>query len=259
GVGVDPSRLGQRVVCDPYWAENGSTRFLGAHRDGGFAQFCAVPAINAHPVPDIAIDDAKLATLPCSAGTAMNMMLIASVRPGDRVIVTGASGGVGTFLIQIARHLGAGVAAIASANKHRALAALGAHMIDRHSCDVVNDARDALGAAPTVVADVVGGAGFASLIAALGPGGRYVTAGAIAGPLVELDLRTLYLNNLEFYGSSTYRSDTFPKLLDILAAGGIDPIVDSLWPLDQIVAAQRAFLTKTHVGSLVLTLPPVSI
>jgi NADPH:quinone reductase-like Zn-dependent oxidoreductase len=259
GVGVDPSRLGQRVVCDPYWAENGSTRFLGAHRDGGFAQFCAVPAINAHPVPDIAIDDAKLATLPCSAGTAMNMMLIASVRPGDRVIVTGASGGVGTFLIQIARHLGAGVAAIASADKHRALAALGAHMIDRHSCDVVNDARDALGAAPTVVADVVGGAGFASLIAALGPGGRYVTAGAIAGPLVELDLRTLYLNNLEFYGSSTYRSDTFPKLLDILAAGGIDPIVDSLWPLDQIVAAQRAFLTKTHVGSLVLTLPPVSI
>jgi NADPH:quinone reductase-like Zn-dependent oxidoreductase len=265
GVGVDPSRLGQRVVCDPYCCRSGdavalaSPQFLGAQRDGGFAQFCAVPAANAHPVPDIDIDDAKLATLPCSAGTAMNMMLIAAVGPGDRVIITGASGGVGTFLIQIARHLGAEVAAIASADKHQALTALGAHVVDRHSADPVSDARDALQAAPTVVADVVGGAGFGSLIDVLAPAGRYVTAGAIAGPLVELDLRTLYLNNLQFYGSSTYRSDTFPKLLEILAAGGIDPIVDSLWRLDQIVAAQRAFLAKTHIGSLVLTVPPVSI
>src|SRR3954471_3258769 len=172
GVGVDPSRLGQRVVCDPYWAENGSTRFLGAHRDGGFAQFRAVPAANAHPVPDISIDDAKLATLPCSAGTAMNMMLIASVGPGDRVMITGASGGVGTFLIQIARHLGAEVAAIATADKHHALAALGAHVVDRHSADPVADASDALGAAPTVVADVVGGTAFGSLIAPPRPGGR---------------------------------------------------------------------------------------
>jgi NADPH:quinone reductase-like Zn-dependent oxidoreductase len=259
GVGVDPSRLGQRVACNPYWVENGSIEFLGAQRDGGFAQFCAVPAANAHPVPHITIDDAKLATLPCSAGTAMNMMLIASVGPGDRVIITGASGGVGTFLIQIARHLGAEVAAIASADKHHALAALGALVVDRHSADPVSDARDALCAAPTVVADVVGGGAFGSLIDALGPGGRYVTAGAIAGPLVQLDLRTLYLNNLQFHGSSTYRPDTFPRLLDILAAGGIDPIVDSLWPLDQIVAAQRAFLAKTHIGSIVLTVPHASI
>src|SRR4051794_11402252 len=264
GLDVDPSMLGQRVVCDPYCVANGdpagtAPHFLGAHRDGGFAQFCAVPAANAHRVPDITIDDAKLATLPCSAGTAMNMMLIACVGPGDRVIVTGASGGVGTFLIQIARHLGAEVAAIASADKHRVLAALGAHVVDRHSADPVADARDALGAAPTVVADVVGGDAFGSLIDALRRGGRYVTAGAIAGPLVELDLRTLYLNSLEFYGSATYRRDTFPKLLDVLAGGGIDPIVDSQWPLDQIVDAQRAFLEKTHIGSIVLTIPPASV
>ena len=129
-------------------------------------------------------------------------------------------------------------------DKHGALAALGAHLIDRHSSDPVSDARDALGAAPTVVADVVGGAAFGSLIDALAPGGRYVTAGAIAGPLVELDLRTLYLNNLEFYGSSTYRRDTFPQLLDVLAAGGIDPIVDSQWPLDQIVSRADARFSR---------------
>jgi NADPH:quinone reductase-like Zn-dependent oxidoreductase len=186
----------------------------------------------------------------------MNMMLIASIGPGDRVIVTGASGGVGTFLIQIARHLGADVAAIASADKHRALEALGARVVDRHGPDPVRAARDALGAAPTVIADVVGGSAFGSLIDALGRGGRYVTAGAIAGPLVELDLRNLYLKDLAFYGSTTYRHDTFRTLLDVVAAGGVDPIVDSEWPLEQIVAAQRAFLAKTHIGSIVLSVPP---
>jgi len=262
GDDVDPSRLGQRVVCDPYCrADSDATGiappdFLGAQRDGGFAQFCAVPAANAHPVPAISIDDAKLAILPCSAGTAMNMMLIASVGPGDRVIVTGASGGVGTFLIQIARHLGADVVAIASADKHRGLEALGARVVDRHGPEPAGAAREALGAPPTVIADVVGGATFGSLIDALGRGGRYVTAGAIAGPLVELDLRTLYLKDLTFYGSTTYRHDTFPTLLDTVAAGGVDPIVDSEWPLDQIVAAQRTFLAKTHVGSIVLSVPP---
>jgi NADPH:quinone reductase-like Zn-dependent oxidoreductase len=166
GDGVDPSRIGQRVVCDPYCRSESdeagleSAQFLGSERDGGFAQFCAVPGVNAHVVGDIAIDDDELATLPCSAGTAMNMLMMASVGAADRVVVTGASGGVGTFLVQIARHLGADVAAIASASKHEPLAALGARVIDRDGPDPVADAAAALGGAPTVVADVVGGAQF---------------------------------------------------------------------------------------------------
>lgn len=261
GPGVDPSRLGERVVCDPYCRVasdmSHAPEFLGAHRDGGFAQFCAVPSVNAHVVPTgVDVGDAELATLPCSAGTAMNMLLMASVRPGDRVIVTGASGGVGTFLVQIALHLGADVAAIAAADKHAALTGLGAQMVDRGP-DAVGAAVAALGGAPTVVADVVGGEQFGPLIEALAVGGRYVTAGAIAGPIVALDLRTLYLRSLEFYGSSTYRADTFPTLLKALAGGGIDPIVHDRWPLDQIVDAQRAFLEKRHVGSLVLIPPPL--
>jgi NADPH:quinone reductase-like Zn-dependent oxidoreductase len=265
GPEVDARRLGERVVCDPYCRAEGdatgiaSAEFLGAERDGGFAQFCRVPSVNAHLVPDVAIDDAQLATLPCSAGTAMNMLLIASVGPGDRVIVTGGSGGVGTFLIQIARHLGAEVAAIASLQKHGALAALGAHMVDRACADPVGAARDMLGAPPTVIADVVGGEAFGSLIDSLGRGGRYVAAGAVAGPLVELDLRTLYLRNLEFYGSAAYRRDTFPTLMRVLASGGLDPRVDSQWPLDQIVAAQGAFLARSHIGSMVLVVPPAEL
>ena len=265
GNGVDPSRIGQRVVCDPYCraADDAigikSAQFLGAERDGGFAQFCVVPAENAHSVRGIDFNDAELATLPCSAGTAMNMLLMAGVGPGDRVIVTGASGGVGTFLIQIARHLGADVAAIASADKHRLLADLGAHVVDRKGSDPVDAACVALGDSPTVAADVVGGDSFGALIDALARGGRYVTAGAIAGPIVRLDLRTLYLKNLEFYGSAAYRRDTFPTLLEICAANGITPIVASEWRLDQIVDAQRAFLAKTHVGSIVLSIPPAEV
>ena len=125
-------------------------------------------------------------------------------RPGDRVIVTGASGGVGTFLIQIARHLGADVAAIASADKHRLLADLGAHVVDRKGSDPVDAACVPLGDSPTVAADVVGGDSFGALIDALARGGRYVTAGAIAGPIVRLDLRTLYLK----MSSSTDRPPT---------------------------------------------------
>jgi len=185
----------------------------------------------------------------------MNMMLMAGVGAGDRVIVTGASGGVGTFLIQIARHLGAEVAAIASAGKHHLLEGLGARVVDRNGRNPVGEACAALGGSPTVVADVVGGDTFGSLIDALARGGRYVTAGAIAGPIVELDLRTLYLKSLAFYGSAAYRRDTFPALLQICAAGGITPIVASEWRLDQIADAQRAFLGKDHVGSIVFRIP----
>jgi NADPH:quinone reductase-like Zn-dependent oxidoreductase len=160
-------------------------------------------------------------------------------------------------VVQIALHLGAEVAAIAAVDKHPVLEALGAHVVDRHGSDPVGAACGALGSAPTVVADVVGGSVFAALIDSLERRGRYVTAGAIAGPVVELDLRTLYLKDLAFFGSALYRPDTFPRLLELLAAGGIDPIVDAEWPLDQIVEAQRAFLDKTHVGSIVLRIPPV--
>ncbi|MDH3467043.1 MAG: alcohol dehydrogenase catalytic domain-containing protein, partial [Gammaproteobacteria bacterium] len=120
GSSVDSGRIGQRVTCDPYvlqsddqqgWENSG---FLGADYDGGFAQFVAVPARNAYRISErVALTDAALATLPCSGGTAMNMLLMAHVGPGDIMLVTGASGGVGTFLIQLGHHLGADVIAIA--------------------------------------------------------------------------------------------------------------------------------------------------
>lgn len=264
GEGVDPARTGERVVCAPYiydpedpeWLENAG--FLGSEHDGAFARFTRLPARNAVAVAeDLPFTDAQLATLPCSGGTAMNMMLMAGLKEGDVVLVTGASGGVGTFLIQIAKHCGAEVAAVCAASKADDVRAIGAdHVIDRAGADHAGAALAATeGRRFTLIADVVGGTRFAEYLSLLKRGGRYVTAGAIAGPHVNLDLRTLYLKNLSFFGSTVYLPETFPRLIEILHEGGLKPAVAATRPLSEIRQAQEAFLQKTHVGSMVL-IPP---
>ena len=264
GDGVDRGRIGKRVVCapyiydpeDPHWLEN--ARFLGADHDGAFAQFTRVPARNAVTVADdLPFSDAQLATLPCSGGTAMNMMRMAALKAGDIVLVTGASGGVGTFLIQIAKHSGARVVAVCAAAKADAVKALGADaVIERTASDHAAAALAATGEQRfTLIADVVGGDRFAEYLSLLKRGGRYVTAGAIAGPYVTLDLRTLYLKNLSFFGSTAYLQETFPALIEVLNHGGLTPAVAETRPLSDICVAQEAFLRKQHVGSIVL-IPP---
>ncbi len=267
GRDTDPARIGEHVIVAPYFhkTENetghGEAGFLGSEHDGAFAQFVAVPGANAITIaPEVRIADTALATLPCSGGTAMNMVLMAAIKRDDVVLVTGASGGVGVFLVQIAKHLGARVIALAGASKTDAVLELGADaVVARETDDLERDVRDATGGLPlSVVADVVGGERFPQYLSLLGRGGRYVTAGAIAGPLVTLDLRTLYLKSLAFYGSSVYRPDTIPTLVRIVEEGGIAPITAATYPLSEIRGAQTAFLEKAHVGSLVLLPPAVT-
>lgn len=264
GAGVEPARIGERVVvqpsfCDPDDPESlEDPKYLGGGTGGAFAQYTTVPARYAYQVdPSVTLSDATLAALPCSGGTAMNMLLMARVRSGDVLLVTGASGGVGSFLVQIGKYLGATVIAVAGESKADAVKALGADIvIPRESPDLEAAVRDATGGRGiSVVADVVGGDSFPVLISLLRRTGRYVTAGAVAGPIVELDLRTLYLMNLEFYGSTVFRRETFPTLLKAVAEGGVIPAVAKTYSLRDIQEAQQDFLKKRHVGSLVL-LPP---
>ena len=266
GEAVDSGLADRRVICDPYWRQSGNpddldgATFLGADHDGGFAEYLRMPARNAIALPeDLPLSDAALATLPCSGGTAMNMLLLAGVGPGDRMLVTGASGGVGSFLLQIGRQLGAEVVGVAAAGKIERLGEIGAHaVIERETEDFVAAATDAGGGgAYSVVADVVGGERFVDCLALLGRGGRYVTAGAIAGAQVPLDLRTLYLKNLAFFGSTVFLAQTMPRLVELALAGELEPAVERSYPLGEIREAQTHFLEKTHVGSLVL-IPPAS-
>ena len=264
GDGIAPGRVGQRVVCDPYLHAPGSENILdslgllGAEFDGGFAQYLCLPAVNALPVAqECRLRDSQLSTLPCSGGTAMNMLLLAGVGQGDRLLVTGASGGVGSFLVQIGSLLGAEVTAVAAREKHAQIVELGASStIDRHVSNLAAAALSAgSGGGYSVVADVVGGEVFPEYLAMLNRGGRYVVAGAIAGPMVQLDLRTLYLKNLSFFGSTIYSRETMPRLMEFANGNQLVPVVHREYDLREICKAQEIFLKKKHVGNLVL-IPP---
>ena len=105
----------------------------------------------------------------------------------------------------------------------------------------------------SVVADIVGGSSWSQLISALARNGRYVCSGAIAGPIVELDLRTLYLQDLTFYGCTVVPHGTFANLVGYISRGEVTPIVAATYPLSQLSAAQQKLIDKQHVGNIVVS------
>ena len=256
----DELLIGRRVLIDPWLRDNVNVQgvlsadYLGSERDGGFAEFVSVPAANAYPI-DSGFSDIELATFPCSASTAEHMLQRSSLREGETVIVTGASGGVGGFLIQLARMRGARVIAITSTARVVDVVALGADMV--FAREHVDDWRDLLaliGGPVELVADVVGGAeGFRSALDVLQRRGRYVTSGAIAGAEVELDLRTLYLKDLTLSGCSFYDAELFERLVRIIANEQIRPVVSDVFALTQIHEAQALLPRRVRAGSIVLT------
>ena len=153
----------------------------------------------------------SLASFPCSYSTAENLLTRASVKAGDRVLVTGASGGVGSAAVQLAKARGAYVMALTSPSKSDAVSDLGADEVLLRETDLV----EALGVnGIDVVVDLVAGDKWPQYLEVLCPGGRYAVAGAIAGPLVELDVRTLYLKDLSLFGCTVLGPDVFKNLID---------------------------------------------
>ena len=259
GPDIPERRIGARVVVDPVLRNPedpmnlDTVGYVGAHCFGGFAEYVLVPEQNALPITSD-LSDAELASFPCSSSTAENMLERAHVADGETVLVTGASGGVGSALVQLAKRRGAFVIAVTRAAKFDAVKDFGADaLIDRATTDFAADVR---AAAPNgvidVAADVVGGDGFESLLASVRKGGRYVVSGAIAGPLVSLDLRTLYLRDLDMIGTTILLPQVFPNLVGYIQAGEIRPLVAQTYPLDKIAEAQTAFTEKKHVGNIVL-------
>ena len=198
GDGAPSDLMGKRVIVDCWirdWSDplnRNKTGYFGSERNGGFAEYAIVPVENARPIIS-PMSDAELATFSCSYSTAEGMLSRAEVGPGDSVLITGASGGVGSALIQLAKRRGAKVVALASKSKHAALEALEPDALLDRDPGPLDAALSASIGSPTVsvVADIAGGPMFPRLLDALERGGRYVTSGAIAGPIVDLDLRTL--------------------------------------------------------------------
>jgi NADPH:quinone reductase-like Zn-dependent oxidoreductase len=264
GAGVAEARLGERVLVDPWLRDpedpedRSKAGYLGSERDGGFAEYVAVPALNAVAI-ESRLTDAELATFPCSSSTAEHMLAKARLAGGETLLVTGASGGVGSALVQLGKRRGADVIAVAGAAKLDALRALGADAAiarsapDLEAPDLEAEVRAASpGGELDVVADVVGGPGFPTLLDLLARGGRYVTAGAIAGPVVELDLRILYLKDLELLGATVMPRAIFEDLVGYIERGEIEPLLARTFPLEALPEAQTAFLQKQHLGNFVI-------
>ncbi|WP_397590248.1 alcohol dehydrogenase family protein [Sphingorhabdus sp.] len=252
GQNINPARIGERVLVEPVF--HGASRFdilyFGSEVDGGFADYTCVPSLHSHRV-ESRLSDIELASFPCAYGTAENILTRINVQVGERVLITGASGGVGSAAVQLAKRRGAEVIAMAADTKAESVRALGASQVIPRDADLAAlfgpEHFDA-------AVDIVGGPQFGEILNVLKRGGRYGVSGAISGPIVDLDLRTLYLKDLRLIGCTVLEPDVFANLVSYIERGEIQPVVAAVYDIAEIVKAQEAFLTKQHVGKIVLSL-----
>lgn len=252
---ADGGLIGRRVLVRACMRPNGFDSmemiWMASDFDGAFAQYVKVPASEVFPV---ACDwtDEELATIPCAYGTAETMLHRAGLAAGEHVLITGASGGVGSAAVQLAKRRGCRVTAVSGAAKAEQVRGIGADAVIDRGTDPV----EALGAeAVDLVVDNVAGPGFPAMLKVLKRGGRYVSSGAIAGPVVTLDMRDLYLKDITIIGSTAWDEPVFPNLISYIERGEIRPLVGGVYPLSEIAEAQRVFLEKKHFGKLVLVPP----
>lgn len=255
GEGVTGFPLGARVICptnqhEPTKGNPINFVSIGSEFDGAFAQYCVVKARHLHDVTASPLTDIEIGAMPCAYGTAHNLLTRAQVAVGERVLVTGASGGVGLAAVQLALLSGADVTAQCSLSKSAPLRGFGAAILSRDTIPAFQSFD--------VVIDVVGGDGWQDRLDALRPGGRYATSGAVAGPMVKGDLRRVYLNDLTIYGATHQPREVFAGLVTIINTGRIRPVVSNTYPLRDIARAQDDLAAGRYPGKLVLVPPETS-
>ncbi|MEM7215645.1 MAG: alcohol dehydrogenase family protein [Pseudomonadota bacterium] len=254
---ADEVLLGKRVIVRacmrPKGYETMYNIWMASDFDGAFAQYVRVPAAEVFPV-ECDWSDAELATIPCAYGTAENMIHRCGVKSSDHVLIAGASGGVGSAAVQLAKRRGARVTAIAGASKMAGVRELGAdEVIDRNADLVETLGKESV----DVVVDNVAGPNFPNMLKVLKRGGRYTSSGAIAGPIVDLDMRDMYLKDISLIGCTAWDEPVFPNLVSYIEHGEIRPLVAQTFPLSEIATAQQEFLEKKHIGNFVLIPPQV--
>lgn len=255
--GGDKDIVGTRVLVRPcirpLGFESMENIWMASDFDGAFAQFLKIDAGEIFPV-NCDWSDAELGSIPCAYGTAENMLHRAEVDKGEHVLVTGASGGVGSAALQLAKRRGTIVTAIAGEVKMAQVRSIGADRVVARGDDIVA----ALGEETVdVVVDNVAGSAFGGMLKVLKRGGRYVSSGAIAGPLVTLDMRDFYLKDLTLIGCTAWDEPVFPNLISYIEKGEIRPLLAKTFPLEQIIEAQQEFTKKKHIGKIVLIPPPL--
>ncbi|WP_328466924.1 zinc-binding dehydrogenase [Streptomyces sp. NBC_00448] len=257
GAGADERLIGRRVVVDPaiYDGDGPGANpvgLMGSERDGGYAEYVTAPAERVHDMTESPLTDDQLATLPTAYGTALGMIERGRLGAGGTALVSGASGGVGLALVQLARARGARVLAVSSGPKIDAVRAAGAHEVVDRARDVAGQVRAAAPEGVDVALDVVAGELVGEGLPLLREGGRWVVAGALGGYDVTFDVRRLYLHNVQLIGSSMHTPAHFGLLMDLARRAAIRPVVAATFPLDQAARAQEELARRGHVGKIVL-------
>ena len=254
GSDISPKRIGESVLVrtmqeNPHTSENNCWT-LGSECNGGFAQYTAVRSSEVFVI-NSDWSDTDLGSIPCAYSTAEGLLHRAKLEK-ETILITGASGGVGSAAIQLAKLRDATVIAQCAVEKKEEVIQIGADKIVFRNSDLLKEiGRDAV----DIVIDLVGGPKWTQLLDILKPGGRYATSGAIAGPIVKLDLRTLYLKDLTLYGCTFQSKEVFRNIIKYIEENKIKPLVAKSYPLKEIKNAQLDFLSKKFTGKLVLVPP----
>jgi NADPH:quinone reductase-like Zn-dependent oxidoreductase len=271
GPGVSTALVGARVVADPTldweWIEGvrrggelAEPRFrvLGEHLHGAFAESVVVPAPNLRHLPD-GVPDRVAAAAGLVFVTAWRALFgRGGLVAGERVLVTGGSGGVATAAVQLARHGGAEVFVLTSGPENcRRLKQLGAHhAIDRLAAPVAEGLRAATGRRGVdLVVDSVGQVLWASLVKALAPGGRLVSYGATTGHDAPTDLRYLFWKQLSILGTTMGSPADFTRVMELVFAGAVAPVIHSVVPLDDVARAHQLLEEGGVFGKIVVEVP----
>jgi NADPH:quinone reductase-like Zn-dependent oxidoreductase len=247
GEGVTGWRTGERVTA--------SFRQLGRGRDGAYAQYTTVPAQQLHRIPP-GVEDVDAASIGMAFGAAWNALSpLDRLGEGERVVVYGASGGVGTAAVLIAHWKGAQVTAICEGGKGERLRGLGADVvIDRNAPDVVKQVMKATeGRGASVVLDLVGRATLPSSIGMLAKGGRIVCVGTLSGDLAEINVLELIRKCGTIQGSSAEPpKEEYAKILGLFANGTLQPVIDCMFSLEDARAAHQRIEAHQAFGKIVL-------
>jgi NADPH:quinone reductase-like Zn-dependent oxidoreductase len=258
GPGGDIDSIGLRVLIRSCIRSEGwgsrENIWMGSDFNGSFAQFVKIDSSEVFPVI-CDWTDAELGSIPCAYGTAENMIHRSKVSQGDHVLITGASGGVGSAAVQLAKRRGATVTAIVGKSKAEQVRSIGADRIIVRGEDILSHLGEK---SVDVVIDNVGGNSFNQMMTLLKRGGHYASSGAIAGPIVSMDMRTFYLKDLTLFGCTSWDEPVFSNLISYIEKGEIKPLIAGIFPLKDIVEAQKKFTEKKHVGKFVLIPPPLN-
>jgi NADPH:quinone reductase-like Zn-dependent oxidoreductase len=240
--------VGQQSMCTTF-------KIFGAGTWGGAAEQAIIPGTNVHKIPDT-LSFEEAAAAPLTFVTAYRMLRTkANVKEGEKVLVTGAGGGVGTAAVQMAKEMGATVIALTSTEKIAKLTNLGVdYCLDyKKDADWDTTANELTGGIDVVI-DSVGEATWEKSIDVLAKGGRLASCGVTTGNLGKTQIRSVFAKQLTIYGSYMGSNSDFLAALSMLYSGKVRPIIDSTRPLEQMSAAHTLLESGKHFGKVVLTI-----